>query len=467
MLDDVSSEEGSPGVAPHLAEPMAISFWLWNYYYGIKDGEFFYDLEQCFKELLARGFNTIRVDSGAGLCHTAGGQRRGTIHLHEPFPGYSTLRQIDPRTDLSTQGGCQCDVLEKVIELFTLAQKYHVRVILSSWFYLHTFWFVEDDLVEEFFNIPLEQRFMRFAIDTDRILTALKERGLHHQIAFVEIQNEFDGLFYLWGLDTLGNDDEERRHIHHDFRRWHEEALDFLKRRHPDLLVAIDTCHSGVNREILPRNAHVWNHHMYYSWGVYGKVFEHPVYESDFDFTHAGHHPLLGRFLRSPLISIDAVRSCRKSLRYVATDWPTRFWLYNNLGEQALPELEHLLTERLAQDIDEYRHAIDNHISQALETRKVLFPDILLVVGEGATYCAHPKMRWEEKSEAYWELVGLCNATAKRVGVLGLRGANELRTGGSHLEGVPRTTSACHSAVFGPGTRSGINKNKDVATGRR
>ena len=415
MSDDVSSGERAQGVPPQLVEPMAISFWLWNYYYGIKDGEYFHDLEQCFKELLARGFNTIRVDSGAGLCHTAEGRRRGTIHLHEPFPGYSTLRQIDPRTDLTTQGGCQCDVLERVIELFTLAQKYNIRVILSSWFYLHTFWFVEDDLVEEFFTVPLEQRFMRFAIDTDRILTVLKERGLHQQIAFVEIQNEFDGLFYLWGLGMLGNDDEEKRHIHHDFRHWHEEALDFLKRRHPDLLVAIDTCHSGVNREILPRNAH----DMYYSWGVYGKVFEHPVFESDFDFTQASHHSLVGRFLRSPLIPIDTIRSCRKSLRYVATDWPTRFWLYNNLDEQAFPELEHQLTERLAQDIDEYRHAIDNHICQALDTRKVLFPDILLVVGEGATYCAHPKMRWEEKSDAYWELVDYMTRRLKESGYWG------------------------------------------------
>ncbi|MFZ2657335.1 MAG: cellulase-like family protein [Victivallales bacterium] len=393
-------------VPEHLPKKLTISFWLWNYFYGIKKGEVFHNLEQCFVELKERGFNTIRIDSGAGLCHTADGEPRGQIHLHEPFPGYSTLRQMDQRTDMSTQGGCQCDVLDKVIELFELAKKHDVYVILSSWFYLHTFWFVEDDLVEEFFALPPEKRFMRFAVDTDRILAVLKARGLEKQIAFVEIFNEFDALFGYWKLEKLGK-------TLADFRRWHEEALDMLKARHPDLLFAIDTCHSGVNREMLPRNAHVWNHHMYYSWGAYTKVFEAPVYESGFDFVHSSKHPVVGRFLRSPQIPIEAVRSCRKYLQYVEQSWPIRVWLYNNLDERKLPELERFLNEHLSSQITEYKKDIDDNIRKALETRKALFQDIILVVGEGATYCAHPKMRWEEKSDAYWELVGYATRRLK------------------------------------------------------
>ena len=38
-------------IQEHLSEKMTISFWLWNYFYGIKKGEFFHDLEQCFVEL--------------------------------------------------------------------------------------------------------------------------------------------------------------------------------------------------------------------------------------------------------------------------------------------------------------------------------------------------------------------------------------------------------------------------------
>ena len=64
-------------IQEHLSKKMTISFWLWNYFYGIKKGEYFHDLEQCFVELKERGFNTIRVDSGAGLCHTADGEPQG------------------------------------------------------------------------------------------------------------------------------------------------------------------------------------------------------------------------------------------------------------------------------------------------------------------------------------------------------------------------------------------------------
>ncbi len=406
-------------IPEHLPEKLTISFWLWNYFYGIKGGEYFHDLEECFAGLKERGFNTVRVDSGAGLCHDAAGKRRGKISLHEPFPGFSTLRQMDMRTDIATRGGCRCDVMEKVIELFELAKKYDVSVILSSWFYLHTFWFVEDDLVEEFFALPPEKRFMRFAVDTDRILSEIKARGLQSQIAFVEIFNEFDSFPHYWKLNSKWNTDAEKLKGMHEFRGWHEEALDFIKSRHPDLLFGIDTCHSGVDREILPRNAQVWNHHMYYSWGAYWKVFETPAYENGLDFANAGKHPALGRFLRSPPRSIEAVRSCRKHLQHIEPGWPIRVWLYNNLDPNKLPELERLMDEHLSANIGEYKKAVDDNIRNALETRKALFPKIILVVGEGATYCAHPQMRWEEKSEAYWELVNYATHRLKEEGYWG------------------------------------------------
>lgn len=408
------------GVLPeHLARPMSISFWLWNYFYGIKEGEYFHDLEKCFVELKERGFNTVRVDSGAGLCHDAAGKRRGEISLHEPFPGFSTLRQIDMRTDMATQGGCRCDVMEKVIELFKLAEKYDVKVILSSWFYLHTFWFVEDDLVEEFFALPPEQRFMRFAVDTDLILSEIRAHGLQRQIAFVEIFNEFDSLPGYWRLTSQWKTDAEKLQGLHDFRAWHEEALEFIKARHGDLLFGIDTVHSSVDKEMLPRNAHVWNHHMYYSWGAYGKDFERLTYEGGFDFANADKHPTLGRYLRSPLASIEAVRSCRKHLQHVEPGWPIRVWLYNNLDIKKLPELEGMLNESLSANIDKYKKCVDDSIRNALETRKALFPDIILVVAEGATYCAHQHMHWEEKSDAYWELVLYATRRLKEEGYWG------------------------------------------------
>jgi hypothetical protein len=158
---------------------------------------------------------------------------------------------------------------------------------------------------------------------------------------------------------------------------------------------------------------------MYYSWGAYSNVFETPVYEDGFDFANAGKHPVLGKFLKSPLIPIEAVRACRKYLQYVEHSWPIRCWLYNNLDKQKLPALELLLDEHLTSLSAEYMKAIDDSIRMALETRKALFPGILLVVGEGATFCGHPEMRWEEKSEAYWELVDHASRRLKDEGYWG------------------------------------------------
>ncbi len=416
-------------IPAHLPKKLTISLWQWNYFYGIKEGEYFHDLEKCFTELKDRGFNTIRVDSGTGLCHDVDGKRRGQISLHEPFPGFSTLREIDMRTDMDTQGGCRVDIMEKVIELFELAKKYDVKVILSSWFYLHTFWYVEDDLVEEFFTLPPERRFMRFAVDTDRILSEIKARGLQQQIAFVEIFNEFNTFYKRdWNLEKLCITSSE-------FRCWHEEALDFIKTCHPDLLFAIDTSTPDVDRELLPRNADVWNHHIYYSWSAYSKVFEDPaIYKEGFDFDSATRHPVLGRFLCSTPVSIEAVRSSHKHIQHVENSWPIRVWFYNNLDPLKLHELDRLMTEHISENMDEYKKKVEDRISKALETRKALFPDIILVMGEGATYCAHPQLRWEEKSDAYWELVDYATRRLKEEGYWGC---------------VPRT----HSGPYDPAWR--------------
>jgi hypothetical protein len=38
-------------IPEHLPKKLTIAFWLWNYFYGIKKGEYYHDLERCFVEL--------------------------------------------------------------------------------------------------------------------------------------------------------------------------------------------------------------------------------------------------------------------------------------------------------------------------------------------------------------------------------------------------------------------------------
>ncbi len=391
-------------------ERLAISFWLWNYFYGINAGEYFHQMEPCFVELKERGFNCIRVDSGAGLCHDASGRPRGEIALHEPFPGFSFLRQMHQGKTRVVNPGCRVDVLKKVVELFELARRYDVQVILSCWFYLHTYWFLEEALAQEFFALPPAERFMRFARENDRLLTELEARGLAGQVACVELLNEFEGFLAWHGAELVGASEAQQLQVKHEFRRHHEEALAFLHARHPQIRLAIDTCGPEADREVLPRNAQVWNHHFYYCWGIYGQVLDGDIYRPEFDFSSARQHPRLGRFLRPDACDIEAVRNCRPVPLNYARDWYARVWLYNNLDPDRLPELETRLAETLQAELEQYKRKVDEGLRRAQETRRALFPDIILLMGEGATYCAHLDMRWEERSKAYWELVAHASA---------------------------------------------------------
>jgi len=44
-------------------------------------------------------------------------------------------------------------------------------------------------------------------------------------------------------------------------------------------------------------------------------------------------------------------------------------------------------------------------MKQAVKLRDELFPGIPLILGEGVSYCADQRLRWEERSDAYWEVV--------------------------------------------------------------
>ena len=70
-----------------------------------------------------------------------------------------------------------------------------------------------------------------------------------------------------------------------------------------------------------------------------------------------------------------------------------------------MPELERLLQEHLEKNIDVYKQKATDAVEQAAKLRDELFPGIPLVLGEGASYCADHRLRWEERSDAYWEVV--------------------------------------------------------------
>lgn len=149
--------------------------------------------------------------------------------------------------ELQQVRGGRVDLLKRLIELCTVAKRHNVKLILSSWYYLHTFWFTDKNVTAELLGLPLEKRFMVFARGLDRILDVLEQRGLADTIATAEIFNEVTGYYHGKSVD-------------------HEEALDFLQTRHPDILFSLDTNSFDTSR--IPRNAQVWTYHSYYLWPV-------------------------------------------------------------------------------------------------------------------------------------------------------------------------------------------------------
>ncbi len=84
---------------------LAISFWIWALWDTGTNG-FFNDLELRMDELVERGFNCIRIESGAGLTHDATGRRRGELEFFPVVPGHGRpweefvrLRDLDKPDD--------------------------------------------------------------------------------------------------------------------------------------------------------------------------------------------------------------------------------------------------------------------------------------------------------------------------------------------------------------------------------
>jgi len=375
-------------------ERLAISFWIWALWDTGTNG-FFNDLELRMAELVDRGFNCIRIEGGAGITHDAEGRPRGELEFHAALPGHGHFtRQMEHMT------GGRVDLLKRLIELCTVAKRHNVKVILSSWYYLHTFWFTDKSVTAELLGLPPEERFMVFARGLDRILEELKQRGLADTVITAEIFNEVNGMDFLGGYGA----NKKAADVFPKFRSLHEEALSFLETRHPGVRFSLDTSTASINTELIPRNAQVWTFHSYYLWSVY-KVFEQNLLGGDTDLTDPEVYAPIRRFLRRDLVPFQAILDCRKGRPPIANGWYRRIWLYRNLDPNAMPELERLLQEDLEKHIDEYKQKSTDAVEQAVKLRDEILPGIPLILGEGVSYCADHRLRWEERSDAYWEVV--------------------------------------------------------------
>ncbi|MBT3376288.1 MAG: hypothetical protein HN742_19205 [Lentisphaerae bacterium] len=406
----LQSAEDIHQLPPHLPRKLSISFWLWNYFYSATPGDTFHDLEKRVIELKERKFNTIRLDAGIGLCFTPEGKPRGEIVLHEPFRGFSSrIRQMNGR-------GGTCDVVQKLLELFELAKKHDVYVIMSSWFYLHTFWFADETINNDMFRMPVGERLMHMAREFGWLIALIKERDLHSQIAFIEVANECDGSPFHFYCDANPGSPEQQRH---GFRELHETALASLRQQHPDLLFACDTSNSKPHPDLLPGNMQLWNHHMYYMWDLYFDSFEAGIRGRDFDPDGLRESSVISPFLREDAITMEAIRRSAGDNPRVAEGWYRRVWLYNNTDVAKLGNLDRWYAALLSERVEEFKDAAERGINRVVALRNQQFPGLPLVLGEAVSYCTHTGLRFEEQSDDYWQLLEHTTHLLKKAGYWG------------------------------------------------
>jgi len=366
----------------NLPKRLTISFPLWILMDTPGESACYHDLDKIVREHAERGFNCIRLDDGAGLCHDINGNRRGAVEIMHHFGEFEkTLRQQHIIGD-----GGKCDLLKRLFELCEAAKKYNVYLILSSWYYLHTYCFHPegDPVCDELFKISPHDRFMAFAKFHHYIIKELEEKGYDDRIAFVEILNEANGLPFVNGYGGKnGLDDDELA----KFTREHEDAILWLKKERPQLIFGYDSYTPWDDPRQIPKNMDVYNFHAYYMWNIYDIVISEHKEEL-----------ILDKYTE------EDVRLTRKGRIPAADDWYERETLYNNLDRTKIPLMEKYLEEKLIEKYADYIKAVEENLENVRKNTSP-YPNVPIVCGEGVSYIGHKELIWEEKSETYWKLV--------------------------------------------------------------
>lgn len=403
---------GGRNLPDHLPERLTIAMPIWALH-DTPEGGAYHDLDTMMRELVERGFNTIRFDDGAGLIDVSpDGSVRGTIPIVEPFPGFT--RNI--RQSWCCGDGGPCDLAGRLFELCEAAARHGIFLILSSWYYLHTYQYCGDEARNRRLHaIPAHERYEYFATQLNLLLAELRRRGVIRQIAFAEIFNESDGLNFINGYGNANHLSPEERHR---FREEHAQALRRLIQQNPDVLFAVDTYTPYTDPELFPDNPPIWNFHNYFLWDLY-RVLERNLLVPGTDVTSPEERGDLDRFLLPHTVPLESIRNTRRGLLPAPEDWYRRIWLYAQLDQKNFPELSQRFRNALRQSAAQYREKLDVSIRHAMEFHRQHCPDALLVCGEGLSFCARTQLQWEEESEEYWAMAEYFVRANRRAGLWG------------------------------------------------
>jgi hypothetical protein len=363
----------------HLPERLTICSWQWPWITSSGPGEPYHDLEAVMNGLRERGYNAIRIDAGPDWCFAAGGKPRGEMAFTQAYAGYNMRFRV-----INGRDGVRCDVLERVVELMRLAGQYDIYVILTCWEYMHCNGLVVDPAIRDAVNaMPRERRLMHLARQEDRLLRILKDRGLQQNVAYVEPHNEVN-------FSDLPGDEEGRK--------YHEEAIAFLREVHPDLLISADF--GRHLPEQIPDNTQVYDIHVYagaflYFDVLYRQTVDHP----NFDPAEPRKLPLLDYLLEPHIVPYEAFTG---EIPNVGSGWAGRLWLYHNLD---IGRFDRWFLERYAEretDVKSNARCIYAEIAREADRRS-----LPVTIEEGGFFYAPLHSRFEESEAAldYFEFI--------------------------------------------------------------
>lgn len=321
----------------HLPKKLTIAFWEWNWATDIQSGEAFFDLEKCFKDLVERGFNTVRIDAlWSWIYNTEGKLRKSVEIIGAVKPGYSHYSPA-----LTTQGEIKIDALKSILKFFELAEKHEVYVALTSWEYQrnHVLGLIADNSIrEEILGIPIMERPGYLAKQCDRLITELKKYEFHKRIAYVELHNEISGHYFGITKNNLWS--EQSKNV--------EKALAYLQEKHPGIIFTDDHGASlpkdrffdlkTADKVMLHhvKNAQAIDHHLY-ALGVQEKVCKEIGFKSiagyDNHVVFLEENLKRNRLLQT-ILKPDAI-PWNEFKKYFNSDWFSDWWptiyLYENM----------------------------------------------------------------------------------------------------------------------------------------
>ncbi len=377
----------------HLPERLTISFPIW----GIADTDGtspYADYDRMMIEHRERGFNCIRLEGGAGLIHDLQGNRLPPVHWGYAF---GACDEYVRQSGWATPG--LLDVRGRLLELFRAAKRHDMYIIISSWYYLHTFWYLRDRELNDSLTLMDEhKRFDAFAKFLHYIICDLEAEGLDSQLAVAEIFNEANGLeFCLHTEDGRMLTGEEKR----VYRAEHEAALEWLQKQHPQILFAYDGSNPWPEPDLFPANAQVYNAHNYFMWNAYNE------FERD------------ETWLKDERIERKTFMAEAMHPDLVPEGWVNRVYFYSNLDTDRIEAAEKFIEERFLRDYQIYLDKLEESSQCIEDNARTYFPEALVICGEGVSYSGTDAMQWEEKCPEYWRLLERMALRYRQAGMWG------------------------------------------------